>query len=173
VRGDATTWDDVLEYWRPLPAVLYDRRLDVLAATTAARRLSGAFHVGENLARFAFLSPESRPSHPRWPQAASATAGLLRAFVDERDEDRRSQRIVGELSTGSRDFATIWANTDTATPLSGAVTFEVAPVGDIPCTYSVLGVADYEDLAVLVFVPSGDSGRVALERLLASSSASD
>ena len=55
VGDDPATWEQLLDAWRPLPAVIVDRRLNVLAATDVAQRLSGAFQVGANLARFTFL----------------------------------------------------------------------------------------------------------------------
>jgi hypothetical protein len=172
VRDDAAAWEQLLDAWSPLPAVLIDRRLNVLAATEVAQSLSGAFRIGENLARFTFLSPDGQPSHPRWKEAASATAGLLRFFVDEHDGDRASQRILGELATASRDFSEIWANPQTHTSMTGSVSFEGTPVGTVACTYGVLGVSGQDECAVLVFTPSDDAGRAALDLLAASSSLS-
>ncbi|NQX34486.1 hypothetical protein HQQ85_06765 [Herbiconiux sp. VKM Ac-2851] len=171
-RDDAATWEQLLDAWRPLPAVIIDRRLNVLAATDVAQSLSGAFQIGANLARFTFLTPEGQPSHPRWKEAASATVGLLRSFVDEHDEDRASQHILGELATASRDFSEIWADPETRTPMTGTIAFEGTPVGTVTCTYSVLGVSGHDDCAVLVFTPSDATERAAVDLLAASSSLS-
>lgn len=122
------------------------------------------------MARFAFLSPGGQSSHPRWREAASATAGLLRAFVDEHDEDRASQHILGELATASRDFSEIWADPETRTPITGTIAFEDTPVGTVTCTYSVLGISGHDDCAVLVFVPADAADRAAVDLLVASAS---
>ncbi|MBF4572494.1 hypothetical protein ITJ64_08190 [Herbiconiux sp. VKM Ac-1786] len=173
LRGDAAPWEQLLDPWRPLPAVVIDRRLNVLAATDVAQSLSGAFQIGANMARFTFLSADSQPAHPSWREAASATAGLLRSFVDEHDGDRASQRILGELAAESRDFSEMWADPNTRMPTTGPIVFEGTPAGTVTCTYSVLGVSGQDDCAVLVFVPSDAAGREAVERLAASSSVSN
>lgn len=171
-RDEAGRWDELLDAWRPLPAVLVDRRLNVVASTEVARILSDAFQVGANLALFTFLLPAAQSTHPMWRGAASATAGLLRAFVDEHDTDRASQRILGELATASRDFSEMWADPATSIPMTGPIEFEGTPAGTLRCTYSVLGVTGRDDYAVLVFSASDPTGREAIDFLAASSSPS-
>ncbi|GAB3148140.1 hypothetical protein GCM10027058_08270 [Microbacterium neimengense] len=170
-RNDAGKWGQLLDSWRPYPALLIDRYLDVVAATDTAADLSGAFRVGQNLARFAFLSPQRQTSHPRWREAAAATAGLLRAFVDEHDADRASQRFLGELSIGSREFSELWADSRTPTRMTGRIVFEMADAGELHFAYSILGLKNHDDLAVLVFTPSDADSEAAVERRAESSSA--
>ncbi|MFS0795059.1 hypothetical protein [Microbacterium sp. 1P10AE] len=171
-RSETAEWERLLDAWRPLPAVLFDRHLDVLAATDVAPRLSEAFSVGENLARFAFLSPKRQFEHPRWRSAASATVALLRGFVDEHDEDRASRRLLGELATASRDFSEMWADPETRTRMTGPIVFEGTAVGTVACTYNILGMSGQDECALLVFVPADESGRAAIARLESSSSVS-
>ena len=163
-RNDAGQWGQLLDSWCPLPAILFDRYLNVVAATDSAAGLSEAFRVGQNLARFAFLSPEGQSSHPRWRESAAATAGLLRLFVDEHDVDRASERFLGELSTESRDFSELWADSTPPPRMTGQIIFESADAGELHFTYSVLGLTNHDELAVLVFTPSDPISRASVAR---------
>lgn len=169
-NNNARKWGQFLDSWSPYPALLFDRYLNVVAATESAADLSGAFRMGQNLARFAFLSPEGRTSHPRWREAASATAGLLRAFVDEHDVDRTSQRFLGELSIGSREFSELWADAMMPTRMTGRIVFETVDDGELHFAYSVLGLTNHDELAVLVFTPSDANSEAVVARRAESSS---
>jgi len=160
----------VLDYWRSLPVVLCSRRLDVLDATAIAQLLSPAFTPGENLATFAFLSDHDGPSRPDWKNSAAATAGLLRVLVDEHDADRVVQRMLGALSTRSREFAELWATPPPTTELSGPISFDL-PGGElIRLRYDLLVGAGYDESFMVVFSPVDDSARDAIERLASTSS---
>lgn len=165
--------DDLLAFWDAVPAFLYDRRLLVLEANPLAQALSSAFRPGTNLARFTFLSPGHDRAHPRWQEMSGVVVGLLRDSLDQHDEDRSSQRIIGELSAKSRDFSTAWAGLAESPRTSGSVEFEETAVGTVRTKYNVLNVPGYEDNAVMIFVPSDDEARVALERLASLVSGSD
>lgn len=160
--------DRLLAFRDTVPAILYDRRLQVLDATPLARALSPAFAPGVNLARFAFLSPERNAEHPRWREMSAVVAGLLRDSLDQHDEDRASQRIVGELSAKSREFSEIWAAPEMLPRTSGYIEFEGTAVGTVRTDYTVLNVPDYEDNALMVFVPVDEEARIAVARLSSS-----
>lgn len=157
--------DRLLAFRETVPAILYDRRLRVLDATPLAQALSPAFAPGVNLARFAFLSPERNADHPRWREMSAVVAGLLRDSLDQHDEDRPSQRIVGELSAKSREFSEIWAAAGSGSRTSGYIEFEGTAVGTVRTNYSVLNVPGYEDDALMVFVPVDEDARTAVARL--------
>lgn len=157
--------DRLLAFRDSVPAILCDRRLRVLDSTPLARALSPAFLPGVNLARFAFLSPERNPGHPRWREMSAVVAGLLRDSLDQHDEDRASLRIVGELSAKSREFSEIWADAEANPRTSGFIEFEETAVGRVRATYTVLNVPGYEDDALMVFVPADEESRTAVARL--------
>ncbi|ARJ05251.1 hypothetical protein B5808_08520 [Cnuibacter physcomitrellae] len=154
-----------LAFWETVPTILVDHRLDVLDSNVLAQALSEAFRPGENLALFSFLSPDRDASDPRWKEMSAVVAGLLRESLDERDEDRGSQRIVGELSSKSRDFAEVWASPETVARTRGDIAFEGTRAGDLRMSYQMLSVLDQDDSALMVFVPSDEASRTALDRL--------
>ena len=157
--------DHVLAFWETVPTIVFDHRLDVLDSNGLAQALSGAFHPGENLARFSFLSPDRDSAHPRWKEMSTVVAGLLRESLEEHEEDRVSQRIVGELSAKSRDFAEVWAAPGTTLHMAGRIVFEGTRVGDLALTYQMLNVLGQDDRALIVFAASDDASRDSLARL--------
>lgn len=161
--------EQLLPFWESVPAVLYDRRLTVLDSTPLARILSPAFEPGVNLARFSFLSPERRSDHPRWHAMSSVVAGLLKESVDQHDDDRPSQMLLGELLAKSREFSERWAQPDRSTQTSGPIEFENTAAGYVRAMFAVLRVPGYEDNSVLVFAASDEPSRAGLDRLRSSS----
>lgn len=155
----------LLPFWETVPALLCDRRFEVLDATPLARALSPAFAAGTNLARFAFLSPDRDPEHPRWREMSGVVAGLLRRSLDQHDEDRPSERIVGELSAKSRDFSEAWADDETRPSTSGPIVFDDTPVGSLRMTYTLLKVPGGDGEGVILFAPADDASREAMRRL--------
>lgn len=164
--------EHLLAFWTSVPAVLCDRRLNVLDSTPLARALSPAFAPGVNLARFSFLSPERRSDHPRWREMSGVVAGLLRESLDQHDEDRTSQRIIGELSAKSREFSEVWASPETYPRTSGLIEFEGTKAGDVRVAFNVLRIPGQADDAVILFVPMDDDSRSAVARLTNSVAAS-
>ncbi|GAA2246780.1 hypothetical protein GCM10009851_35310 [Herbiconiux moechotypicola] len=163
----------MLGFWPSLPAVVCDRRLTVLASTPLARALSEAFEPGENLVRFVFLSPRRRESSEHWASSAQATVGLLHGTVDERDPDRRTERMLGEVSTHSRGFSQLWADPRVLPPQTGTVAIEDTAAGDVLLHFAVLDGPRPADTLVIVFAPADDPARQALSRLALSSSSPD
>jgi hypothetical protein len=158
--------EQLLAFWDSVPAVLYDRRLEVLDSTPLARALSPAFAPGVNLVRFSFLSPQRRSDHPRWREMSGVVTGLLRESLDQHDADRPAQRIIGELSAKSREFSEIWADPEARPRTSGLIEFEGTEAGDLRVTFNVLRVPGYDDNAVIVFAPADDESRAAVGRLM-------
>ncbi|MFG2276098.1 helix-turn-helix transcriptional regulator [Streptomyces chartreusis] len=98
----------------PTPAVLQGPRLEVLAWNRAAAALLtdfGAMPVADrNIARWLFLDPEARMRYPQWDEVARGVVAALRAARDPRVPDPALERLVGELSVASEEFARFWAD---------------------------------------------------------------
>lgn len=105
---------NLIEAMDPLPAILQGPRLEVLAWNRAAAVLLtdfGAMPVAErNIARWLFLDPEARARYPQWDEVAAGVVASLRASRDPRIADPALERLVGELSVASADFARFWAD---------------------------------------------------------------
>ncbi|ACU38181.1 transcriptional regulator, XRE family [Actinosynnema mirum DSM 43827] len=101
-----------------VPAVLLGRRTDVLAWNPLGHALF-AGHLDRdsvdrpaerpNMARLVFLDAHTRELYPRWEGKARAVVGNLRATAGKHPDDRLLSALVGELVTGSAEFAALWA----------------------------------------------------------------
>ncbi|MGA1837920.1 hypothetical protein VD659_13425 [Herbiconiux sp. 11R-BC] len=162
-----TRAEEFLEGWASAPVVLCNRRLDVLASTALAVSLSPGFAPGTNLVRFAFLGPAEQREHPRWAEMATVTAGMLRESVDEHDHDRGAERIIGELSTRSREFAEVWARTELEGRVTGSIRFDETAAGAIGLSFTLLHLPGDADDLLIAFAPVDQASRTALAALRA------
>lgn len=97
-------------------AFVRNPRQDLLAANALGRRFYAPV-IGDggrtpNLARFQFLDPSSRDFYPDWDLFAEMCVAVMRAEAGRDPHDRALQDLVGELSTRSDTFRTLWAAHD-------------------------------------------------------------
>jgi hypothetical protein len=130
-----------------VPAFVQNGRLDVLAANTLARALyadvftgAGAEDGGRapNNARFTFLDPRAADFYPDWNRAAADAVSLLRAEVGRSPDDRELTEIIGELTTGSERFSTLWATHNVRWHTTGTKLFHHPVAGDLSLAYEGL-----------------------------------
>lgn len=92
-------------------------RLDVVASNQLGRALHAPMMNSEttlangyaNFARFHFLDPAAKEFFFDWEGGAAATAALLRAEAGREPNDKALHDLIGELSTLSEEFRTLWA----------------------------------------------------------------
>jgi MmyB-like transcription regulator ligand binding domain len=86
-------------------------------------------YYSPNLARFQFLDPAAREFYPDWEKFAEMCVAVMGAEAGRDPYDTALQDLVGELSTRSEHFRTLWAAHNVRT--HGAVADEEAqPVSD-------------------------------------------
>ncbi|MCU1531703.1 MAG: transcriptional regulator [Arthrobacter sp.] len=127
-------------------AFLRNGRLDVVASNPLARALHAPMfasdtttaHGHANFARFHFLDPASREFFIDWDAGAAATAALLRAEAGREPNDPSLRALVGELSTLSPEFRTLWASHDIRFRHEGIKRLRHPVVGDLELTYQSL-----------------------------------
>jgi hypothetical protein len=127
-------------------AFVRNGRMDVVATNALARALhapmfdSGttAEHGRANFARFHFLDPGSHHFFVDWNAGASATVALLRAEAAREPHDRGLREVIGELSTLSPEFRTMWAAHDVRIRHDGTKRLAHPEVGDLELTYRSL-----------------------------------
>nr|WP_064570365.1 helix-turn-helix transcriptional regulator [Gordonia sp. LAM0048] len=158
-------------------AIVRDPHQDLLAINTLGR----AFYqpvIGDggrtpNLARFQFLDPASRDFYPDWDLFAEMCVAIMRAEAGRDPHDKALQDLVGELSTRSDTFRTLWAAHDVRTHGAGTKRFHHPVVGDLTLAYEELAVT--ADPGTIMMIYTAEPGSPSAERLqlLASYAASE
>ncbi|MEU3980589.1 helix-turn-helix transcriptional regulator [Streptomyces sp. NPDC026672] len=130
----------------PVPALLQGPRMEVLAWNRAASILLtdfGALPVAErNVARWLFLDQSTRTRYPDWEQIAAPTVAALRAYHDPRVPDEALERLVGELSVASSEFARYWADYRLFKHTHGKKRIFHPMVGEMTLNYETLDIPD-------------------------------
>ncbi len=124
-----------------------------------------------NVARFQFLDPASREFYPDWDLFAGMCVAIIRAEAGRDPHDKGIQDLVGELSTRSETFRTLWGEHDVRTHGAGTKRFRHPVVGDLTLAYEELALTAEPGQVMLVY--SAEPGSPSAEglRLLASWSA--
>lgn len=160
---------------------LRDERLEVVASNALARALhapmfESATAVGgrASFARFHFLDPVARDFFVDWHGGASATVALLRSAAGRAPGDRALRELIGELSTQSQEFRTLWAAHDVRSTHEGLKRLQHPVVGAIELTYQTVELANRERATRTMNVYTAEPGTAHEEsvRLLSSWSAS-
>jgi hypothetical protein len=120
------------------PAYVRNSRMDILAANSLcfslyADILSPAV-LPLNLARFMFLDPRSQEFFLEWDTVADDLAAALRAEAGRSPHDRALNALIGDLATGSTEFATRWARHNVRFHRTARKTLHNPLVGDIELT---------------------------------------
>ncbi|MFI6951487.1 helix-turn-helix transcriptional regulator [Streptomyces sp. NPDC050422] len=127
-------------------AFVRNGRQDIVAANPLGRALHSPVldssttdqHGRPNLARYIFLDPGAQDFFVDFDAAAVATAALLRAEAGREPHDRALRDLIGELSTLSPDFRTVWAAHDVRIRHDGVKLLRHPDVGDLELTYRSL-----------------------------------
>lgn len=139
-----------------------------LLATNALGRVFYSPVIGDggrtpNLARFQFLDPASRDFYPEWDLFAHMCVAIMRAEAGRDPYDRGLQNLVGELSTRSETFRTLWASHDVRTHGTGTKRFNHPDVGELVLAYEELAVTAEPGLVLLIY--TAEPGSPSAERL--------
>ncbi len=160
-----------------VPALLLGRRNDILAWNHAGQLLlaghldadAPASPAGRpNLVRMLFLDPHTRELHRHWEAEAALAVASLRYVAAQFPDDRRLAELVGELSLGSGEFATLWARHTVRLCTSGTRLLHHPAVGDLDLDYEVLHLPDGDGQRILTHTARpGSSSQAALQLLAA------
>lgn len=120
------------------PAYVRNSRMDILAANSLCFALYGDILSPDvlplNLARFMFLDPRSQEFFLEWDAVADDLAAALRAEAGRSPHDRALSALIGDLATGSTEFATRWARHNVRFHRTARKTLHNPLVGDIELT---------------------------------------
>ncbi|WP_406148650.1 helix-turn-helix domain-containing protein [Streptomyces sp. NBC_01012] len=152
-----------------VPAIVFDKYGDVLAANPLAQELSPGMVPGVNRLRALFTDPAAQNHHPDWEQYTAISVAHLRARIGTETEDERLHALIGEMSLKSDRFRQLWARHDVRTARSGNFLIRHPLVGDLELLiekFSVVGADDLE--ALFLHTEPGSPSAEALARLAAS-----
>lgn len=148
-------------------AFVRNTRQDLVAVNALGRAfyspLIGDGGLTPNLARFQFLDPASRDFYPDWDQFARMCVGIMRAEAGRDPHDKALHDLVGELSTRSETFRTLWGAHDVRTHGSGTKRFVHPIVGEMTFVYEELAITADPGHVLLVY--SAEPGSPTAERL--------
>lgn len=143
----------LMDGWHHTPALILDRRLDVLAGNRLGRALFARMldHGETNLVRFTFLNPDARDFYPDWERVARSGLAALRAGSGDLMNDPRLTELVGELSLKSPEFRNLWARHDVRGKAHEAKSFNHHQVGELTLTYDSFTVDSATDQQLIVY----------------------
>lgn len=135
----------LIEAMDPVPALLQGPRLEILAWNRAAAILLtdfGAMPVRDrNIARWLFLDSSNRTRYPDWEDVAAPTVAALRAAYNPGRPDEALEKLVGELSVASDEFAHYWADYRLFKHANGTKRIFHPTVGVMTLNYETLDIA--------------------------------
>jgi transcriptional regulator with XRE-family HTH domain len=152
------------------PALIRNTYFDYVAANPLARALySPVFDQPDpNSARFTFLNPQAREFYSNWDQASQELVATLRGVAGRNPYDKRLTDLIGELSTRSERFRTLWAAHNVRHHRTGIKRLHHPVVGDLELVYEAFELPADPGLTLSTYTAeTGTSSEDAL-KLLAS-----
>jgi transcriptional regulator with XRE-family HTH domain len=124
-------------------AFVRNGRLEVVTSNALARALHEPMfashttheHGRASFPRYHFLDSTSRDFFVDWEEGAATTVSLLRAEAGREPHDRALRELIGELSTLSPEFRTLWASHDVRIRHAGVKRLQHPEVGQLELTY--------------------------------------
>jgi transcriptional regulator with XRE-family HTH domain len=119
------------------PALVRNNYFDYLSANALGRALYAPLfeEAVPNSARFAFLNPAAHDYYLDWDRVTRELVAAMRGEAGRNPFDRRFSDLVGELSTRSDRFRTLWAAHDVRYHRSGVKRLRHPVVGEIELVY--------------------------------------
>lgn len=150
-----------------VPAVIHGPRLEVLGINATAKALIDDFDAmpaeEKNMARWMFLNPRAKIVYLNWDQIAPQMVAILRAAAIPGVRDDRLEKLVGELTVSSPDFARYWADYRLFEHSHGVKHFYNETVGEMKINYETLAMQGERGQTVVVY--SADKGSPSEEKL--------
>jgi transcriptional regulator with XRE-family HTH domain len=162
----------MLDAMAGLPAFVRNGRLDILGATRLGRALYSQHFDSHaqppNTARFVFLDDRSSSFYTNWERVASDVVGILRAEAGRDPYDRDLCDLIGELSTRSEPFRTLWAAHNVRTHDTGIKRFHHPLVGELTLNFEAMELVADPGLTMFIYTAEAGSKSEQVLNLLAS-----
>lgn len=157
----------IVEGLHDQPVYVRNNRMDILAANPLARALHCELFATAaepvNTCRFVFLDPRATRLYPDWERVAREGVGVLRVEAAKNPYDRELSNLIGELSTRSDVFRTMWGAHDVHVFTEGTKRFLHPAVGEMELVHETLELPVDDGLSITVY--SADPGTPAADAL--------
>jgi len=157
----------LMDAWPDTPALVLNRRLDILALNALARALYSPFEQTENLARMVFVDPAGATFFDDWDRSAQACVANLRLALGYDPHDGATLALVEELGVSPR-FGALWAKNDARGKTHEAKAFVHPDVGRLTLEFSSFDVRGAAGQQLIVYRAEPASASDHALRLLAS-----
>jgi transcriptional regulator with XRE-family HTH domain len=155
------------------PAFVRTGRLDIVASNALCRALYSPMFDSDttsergcaNFPRYFFLDPGSADFFADWEEGARATVAVLRAEAGREPHDRVLRELVGELSTLSPDFRTMWAGHDVRIHHEGVKRLNHPEAGRLEMTFRSLDLPLPQRAAYDLIIYTAEPGTPSEDRL--------
>ncbi|MGW1024236.1 helix-turn-helix transcriptional regulator [Streptomyces sp. NPDC002577] len=132
----------LLDAMTEAPAFIRNGRLDILATNRLGRALYDPVFADParpvNLARYEFLNPGAADFLPQLEAQAAGAVALLRTEAGRDPYNRDLTDLIGELSTRSEKFRTLWAAHDVRLHQTGVKHFRHPAVGELSLPFEAM-----------------------------------
>lgn len=150
----------ILDAMTGAPAFVRNGRMDLLAANRLGRALYADHFASPaqpaNSARYIFLDPRAQAFYRDWDRVASDAVSILRTEAGRSPYDRGLTDLVGELSTRSDLFRTLWAKHNVRFHDTGTKRLQHPVVGALDLTYETMQLT--ADAGLMLFAYSAEPG---------------
>ena len=167
----------LLDAMHDVPAFVQNGRLDILATNRLGQAIFSELYVQPqrppNFGRFVFLDDRARSFYRDWDDAAQQTVALLRSEAGRAPHDRALSDLVGELSTRSGAFRTLWASHDVREHRTGIKRITHPTVGDLDLSYEAMELSSARELLLIAYTAEPGTASHDALKLLASWTAED
>ncbi|GAA1918478.1 helix-turn-helix transcriptional regulator [Microbacterium aoyamense] len=160
----------LLEAITEAPALIRNNYFDYVAANPLARALYAPIFAGPNpnSARFAFLDPAAPDFYIEWEKNTQELVATMRGEAGRNPFDKRLTDLVGELSTRSERFRTLWAAHNVRYHRSGVKRIHHPVVGELELTYEAFELPADPGLTLSTYTAEPGSASADALRVLAS-----
>lgn len=152
------------------PAMIRNNYFDYVAANQLGRALYSPVFAepAPNSARFAFLNPVAPDFYVDWEKNTQELVATVRGEAGRNPYDKRLTDLVGELSTRSERFRTLWAAHNVRYHRTGVKRLRHPVVGDLELTYEAFELPADPGLTLSTYTAEPGSASADALRMLAS-----
>jgi transcriptional regulator with XRE-family HTH domain len=164
----------ILDAMTDAPAIVSNAYFDYVAANPLARALYSPVFAdpAPNSARFAFLNPAAQDFYVEWEKNTQELVAAMRGEAGRNPFDKRLTDLVGELSTRSERFRTLWAAHDVKYHRSGVKRLHHPVVGEIELAYEAFELPADPGMRMSTYTAEPGSASADALKMLASWAAS-